>query len=99
MKSISVSGYVHKCIMDLKDSDHKSADTVIIGLINEKQKLNKMVDILTDEISSKRLLVGEFDENEQNLIFQMLDGPLQIEDMDISDPAHSIEEKIKKYRR
>ena len=42
MKSISVSDYLHKRIMDLKDSDHKSADAVITGLIDKnKQKFVK----------------------------------------------------------
>ena len=39
MKSISVSHYLHKRIMDLKDSEHKSADAVITGLIDENQEL------------------------------------------------------------
>lgn len=96
MKSISVSDYVHKCIMDLKDSDHKSADAVIIGLINKNKLLDQTVDQLMKDIQSNHLLVGEFDEDEQHLIFQMLDGPLQSEDENVLDPAQSIENKLKK---
>ena len=96
MKSISVSDYLHKRIMDLKDSDHKSADAVITGLIDKNKLLDETVDQLMEDIRSERLLVGEFDENEQQLIFQMLDGPLQSEDENVWQPAQSIEKKLKK---
>ncbi len=39
MKSISVSDYLHKWIMDHKDSGHKSADEVIVGLIDKNKDL------------------------------------------------------------
>ena len=95
MKSISVSDYLHKRIMDLKDNDHKSADAVITGLIDANRLLNQTVDKLMEDIRTEHLLVGEFDENEQRLIFQMLDGPLQSEDEDVYQPAQSIEKKLK----
>lgn len=37
MKSISVSDYVHKKIMDEKDSVYKSANAVILRLFTERQ--------------------------------------------------------------
>ena len=69
---------------------------VINRMFDENRLLNQTVDQLMEDIQSEHLLVGEFDDNEQNLIFQMLDGPLQSEDENVSQPAKSIEEKLKK---
>ena len=41
MKCISVSDDVHKWIMDHKDSNHKSADDVLVGVIDECDILKK----------------------------------------------------------
>ena len=65
MKSISVSGYVHKCIMDLKDSDHKSADAVITGLIDENQELKGNIEGLSASIEHYRKLVEEWNAQQQ----------------------------------
>lgn len=97
MKSISVLNNTHKCIMDQKDSEHKSADAVVMELINSNNNLKQTVERLMEDIHSERLLVGEFDENEQNLIVQVLDGPLQSEDIEMKGTAESIEMKLKQY--
>ena len=60
MKSISVSDYLHKRIMDLKDSDHKSADAVITGLIDENQELNGDIEGLSASVEHYRKLVNEW---------------------------------------
>lgn len=44
MKSISVSDYLHSLIMDRKDSAHKSADEVVLGIIAQNDELLRTVD-------------------------------------------------------
>lgn len=56
MKSISVSENLHKWIMGHKDSERKSADKVIYGLIGEVDCLKKQVAELEKDI---RKLKGE----------------------------------------
>ena len=51
MKSISVSDYLHKWIMDHKDSDHKSADEVILGVISQNGELTITMDSLLERIN------------------------------------------------
>ena len=36
MKQMTISNKLHKWIMDNKNSDHRSADTVLIALVEEK---------------------------------------------------------------
>lgn len=52
MKSISVSENLHKWIMGHKDSERKSAEKVIYGLIGEVDCLKKQVTELEDTISA-----------------------------------------------
>lgn len=95
MKSLSVSDYTHKLVMDLKDSDHKSQNAVILGIINKNKTLEQSVSSLMEQISSDHLVVSEFTEDEQKLIFEMLDGPLKSEDQEIQELAESIDNKLK----
>lgn len=50
MKSISVSDNLHKWIMDHKDAGHKSADSVICGLISENDELKNTTEFLNKQI-------------------------------------------------
>ena len=54
MKSISVSDYVHKIIMDEKDSEYKSADAVILRLFTEHREL---VSELADHLVCENIIV------------------------------------------
>lgn len=50
MKSISVSDNLHKWLMDNKNSERKSVEKVIYGLIGEVDCLKKQVTGLEEEI-------------------------------------------------
>ena len=60
MKSISVSDYLHKWIMDHKDSVHKSADEVLMGLVHENNELNDEVEQLSAHVEHYKKIVNEW---------------------------------------
>ena len=76
----------------------ESYDNVINRLLDDNSLLDRTVSNLTEQISSEHLLAGEFDKDEQHLIFQMLDGPLQSEDDIVKDLAERIEKKLEQLR-
>ena len=96
MKSISVPDNIHKWIMDNKDSGHKSAGEVLQKIRDDNVVFRHTMDRLLEEIGSNRVNPDDFTEDEINLIFQILDGPLQSEDDSVRDLANSIEDKLKR---
>lgn len=96
MKSISVPDNIHRLIMNNKDFNHKSAGDVLRRLWDENVVLHHAVERLSEEIESGRVHPDDFTEDEKNLIFQILDGPLQSEDDTVRDVANCIEDKLKK---
>ena len=73
-------------------------DMVINRLLTEVKVLDDLVTNLSDELATKKLSVNHFDKDERNLIFSMLDGPLQSDDNNVRDPAESIEMKLQNVR-
>ena len=96
MKSISVPDKIHRWIMDNKDFQHKSAGDVLQKIRDDNVVFRHTIDRLLEEIGSDRVNPDDFTEDEKNLIFQILDGPLQSEDDNVRDSANSIEDKLKK---